>query len=145
MAASAAWTATTASLREWPGARLKEMVVATDSSWWFTEIGDEAGPKVAMADRGTMISLTPLIATAAEAPRVGGATGPARVVCPAVPARAFCEATLMVDAAVDPPVLPDPVEVRPVAVEAVDVAAEVAPLFPVPAVPGAAPPVLVET
>ena len=26
------------------------MVVATDSSWWFTEIGDEAGPKVAMAE-----------------------------------------------------------------------------------------------
>ena len=57
MAASAAWlsTATWASLSDLPGARLNEMVEATAWSWWFTEVGEAVGVKLAMADSGTML------------------------------------------------------------------------------------------
>src|ERR1700761_9581226 len=49
-------TATFASLSDFPGARLNEIVVATNGPWWFTESGVVPGPKVVNADSGTIVS-----------------------------------------------------------------------------------------
>ncbi len=41
MSASAWWTAESASLSDFPSARLNEIVVARDWSWWLIERGCE--------------------------------------------------------------------------------------------------------
>ena len=76
MLASASFTAVTASLSDFPCARLKEMVVAMDSSWWFTDRGWEPSAQVATDDSGTMVSALVLMARPEEAPREGGALAP---------------------------------------------------------------------
>src|ERR1700754_5292081 len=49
-------TAVSASLRDAPGARLNEIVVATKGPWWFTANGVLSRPNEAMAERGTIVS-----------------------------------------------------------------------------------------
>ena len=57
-----------ASLSACPGARLKEIVVATKGPWWLTESGVSASPNFAKADNGIMVSL--LVETEAPAEAV---------------------------------------------------------------------------
>ena len=77
ISASAWRSAAVASLKDLPGARLKEMVVAGSLSWWFTAVGVDASAQCAMADSGTILSGVVLTATPCEAARPGGAAGPA--------------------------------------------------------------------
>jgi hypothetical protein len=71
-----------ASLRDFPGARLNEMVVAGWVSWWLTEVGVAPSAQWAKADRGVIVSGVVLTATPCEAARPGGAAGPATAVAP---------------------------------------------------------------
>ncbi len=53
------------------------MVVAGWASWWFTVVGVEESAHAANSDSGAMSSGVLLTATPVEAPREGGAVGPA--------------------------------------------------------------------
>src|SRR5665213_1695918 len=80
---ASAWAmAAVASLSDFPGARLNEMVVAGWVSWWLTAVGVDASAQAAIAERGTCVSAAPLTATPWEAPRGGGAAGPATALAP---------------------------------------------------------------
>src|SRR6202012_5959072 len=83
---AAAWfTAEVASLSDLPGARLNEIVVAGETSWWLTVVGTEVWVKAASARRGTTFSAGALAAARVEAPRLGGATGPPSALTGAAP------------------------------------------------------------
>ena len=56
-----------ASLSDLPGARLKEIVLATKGPWWFTASGVLPGPKRLMADSGIIVSWLVLTAAADDA------------------------------------------------------------------------------
>ena len=60
-------TAAVASLSDLPGARLNEIVVATNSPWWLTASGVLPGPKLVNAASGTIVSLLVLTAAPDEA------------------------------------------------------------------------------
>src|SRR5690242_19303894 len=58
-----------------PAGRLKEKVVATNTLWGLTAKGVVPGPKVAKADRGTMVeTLVEMLAPVEEPPRAPVAT-----------------------------------------------------------------------
>ena len=81
--AACAWAiAAVASLRDLPGARLKERVVAGWLSWWLTAVGVAWSAQDANADRGMIRSAAVLTATPWDAARPGGAAGPATGVTP---------------------------------------------------------------
>src|SRR5271165_3822964 len=61
--ASARATAVVASLNALPGARLNEIVAATNGPWWLTASGVLPGPYVVTAANGTIVST--LVLTAA--------------------------------------------------------------------------------
>ena len=56
-----------ASPSDFPGARLKEIVLATNDAWWFTESGVLPAPMLVKAASGIIISLLVLTAAADEA------------------------------------------------------------------------------
>src|SRR5277367_4971652 len=60
-------TATLASLSDFPGVRLNEIVVAMNGPWWFTDSGVVPGPKLVNAASGTIVSRLVLTDGAEEA------------------------------------------------------------------------------
>src|SRR5205085_5167713 len=78
-----------------PSSRLKEMVVASSASWWFTEVAVGRSAKFAMADSGTMGVAVALTADPVEESRSEGlaevAVGVVTVLA-VVPADAACKA-----------------------------------------------------
>src|ERR1700732_4430593 len=60
-------TAAVASLSDLPGARLNEIVVATNEPWWLTANGVLPGPYVVKEASGTIVSLLVLTAAPDEA------------------------------------------------------------------------------